>query len=221
MCCPTHYQSHSNSFTVTAFFVRFRTSTWESKLSPLPDSLALILSLPPYSLSLTRIRQAKTQGHVIFGSKQRVRATTQAMNFQLHAGETKLLKGVIRKHDRNNWRLECCKWELPISLSISEVELLVALDGVEPVRERVVVKRNNKLEDIPEETELPSDNSADANAEVEEARTNLEMDLEVLKWAMDVGIWVLCLGFGYMLSRASKPNIRPPRRIFDLYHLLS
>ncbi|KAK7306849.1 hypothetical protein VNO77_44809 [Canavalia gladiata] len=216
-----------------------------SKPTPLPESLTLILCFPLDSnsrnkvpfLSLRRMRQTTTEACVTFGSMQRVRATTQTLSFQLYVGETELLKGVIRKN-HNDWKLECCKCELQSCLGISEVELFVALDGVVAIRERVVmpvVKTRNgkyntrwsnkllKLEDIPEETELQSDDDddVDVNTEVEEACVNLEMDLEVLRRAMDMGIWVLCLGMGYMVSRASIPNIRPPRRFFDLYHFLS
>ncbi|XP_061360334.1 uncharacterized protein LOC133304332 [Gastrolobium bilobum] len=109
----------------------------------------------------------------------------------------------------NTLKLECCKVELPSSFSISEMELKVVLDGHVPTRERVATPstRNNKhkvmkLEAIPEETELVH-TKGDANSELEEACIHLEMDLEVLRRAFDMGIWVLFLGLGYMVSRAS------------------
>ncbi|KAL2327118.1 hypothetical protein Fmac_020545 [Flemingia macrophylla] len=80
------------------------------------------------------------------------------------------------------------------------------------MRERVVMKmwkeKRHKLEDIPEETELRVDTqSHDA---FEEVQVHLETDLEILRRAMDVGIWALCLGFGFMLSRNSIPRFRRP-----------
>ncbi|KAK7393843.1 hypothetical protein VNO78_22407 [Psophocarpus tetragonolobus] len=78
------------------------------------------------------------------------------------------------------------------------------LHGLVPIRERVGLKqyniRMNKLEDIPEETELP----VDYVPELEEARLHLETDLKVLRMSMDMGIWALCLGFGFILSRTAR-----------------
>ncbi|KAK9103943.1 hypothetical protein Sjap_021197 [Stephania japonica] len=78
-----------------------------------------------------------------------------------------------------------------------------------------------QLEEIPEESELdlsfyhdhhhqhptttttspsPSNSSEDDDDAV-------EMELEGVRWAVDLGIWVLCLGLGYFVSKASsKPK---------------
>lgn len=102
-----------------------------------------------------------------------------------------------------------------------------------PIKDRVLVKHHKTtLEDIPEETELRSDTNVeshddddvdefDGTTELEEAQVHLETDLEVLRRAMDMGIWALCLGFGYMLSRTSIPHLRKPPRIFGFYYHLS
>ena len=169
----------------------------------------------------------------VFGCKQKVRATAQVLRFQLYVGETKLLKGAIRKLEDNhhsNLKLECCKCELmPGAFSISEADLLVAFDGHVATSGKVTVKEHwmrnskhrtnkSKLEDIPEETELRVDADVgvddDANPEIEEAAIHLEMDLEVLRKAMDMGIWVLCLGLGFMVSKASITNFRPRPTFF-------
>lgn len=65
-----------------------------------------------------------------------------------------------------------------------------------------------KLENIPEETELYVDNSnKDTHVEdLEEACIHLEMDLEVLRKSIDVGVCVLCLGLGYMVSTKFRPR---------------
>ncbi|KAJ1376040.1 hypothetical protein SESBI_50360 [Sesbania bispinosa] len=236
---PSHSQVHDDGdpFTITAFFVRL----WPSDLElDAYDSLTLLLHLPlnnnnktvteiPFPTTtkpaiLTLRRMCNTDGHVIFGSKETVHvATTKVLKFQLYAGEAKMLKGAIRK-DRD-WKLKCFKCELPSAFSsISEVELLVGLDGHVPIRERVIKTRNNnnkhrrnrtnnklKLEDIPEETELHIDNQggdAEVNREIEEACVHLEMDLEVLRRSLDMGIWVLCLGLGFMVSKASITRFR-------------
>ncbi|KAE9587427.1 hypothetical protein Lal_00031833 [Lupinus albus] len=83
------------------------------------------------------------------------------------------------------------------------------------VRNKKQRMKKLKLEDIPEDKELfciGNSNSyidddhgcVDMNTEVEEA---LEMDLEVLRRTVDMGIWVVCLGLGYMFSKA---KFRPP-----------
>ncbi|XP_058781720.1 uncharacterized protein LOC131655936 [Vicia villosa] len=66
-----------------------------------------------------------------------------------------------------------------------------------------------KLENIPEETELYVDNSNEDThhpGELEEACIHLEMDLEVLRKSIDVGVCVLCLGLGYMVSTKLRPR---------------
>ncbi|XP_058727728.1 uncharacterized protein LOC131599360 [Vicia villosa] len=65
-----------------------------------------------------------------------------------------------------------------------------------------------KLENILEETELYVDNSNEDIhlEELEEACIHLEMDLEVLRKSIDVGVCVLCLGLGYMVSTKFRPR---------------
>jgi hypothetical protein len=36
----------------------------------------------------------------------------------------------------------------------------------------------------------------------------VEMELEGVRWAIDVGVWVVCLGVGFMVSRASAKSLR-------------
>ena len=59
-----------------------------------------------------------------------------------------------------------------------------------------------KLEDIPEETELEDE----THPELEEACVHLEMDLQVLRKSLDMGLCVLCLGVGYMVSTKFRPR---------------
>ncbi|CAI0441825.1 unnamed protein product [Linum tenue] len=41
--------------------------------------------------------------------------------------------------------------------------------------------------------------------------TDEEMDLEGVGWAVDVGLWVMCLGVGYLVSKASTKRLRRMR----------
>lgn len=71
-------------------------------------------------------------------------------------------------------------------------------------------RRTNKLklEDIPEETELhiDNDNDNDTDPEFEEACSHLEIDLQVLRRSLDMGLCVLCLGLGYIVSTKFRPR---------------
>nr|AFK48495.1 unknown [Lotus japonicus] len=193
--------------------------------------------LPPYSPATVTLRRMRFPGEIsgdtramIFGSKETVQVTTtQSLRFQLYHAETKILKGTIkrRRNEKEKWKLECCNCENPSSFSISEAEFLFAIDGHAPITARfgfaagsVPVFKHHKnkklrrtkmnLEDIPEETELlcGDDGHADTDTELEEVCDHLEMDLQVLRKSLDVGIWVLCLGVGFMVSRASITKFR-------------
>lgn len=126
--------------------------------------------------------------------------------------------GDIDPFTNHNWpRLERCKCNnslnghVAVCDKVNDEKSMPTIMGL--VRNNTNKKhRINKLklllEDIPEDKELRIDDDNNdveyANPEVEEA---LEMDLEVLRRAFDMGIWVVCLGLGYMFSRA---NFRPP-----------
>ncbi|KAJ9148142.1 hypothetical protein P3X46_030226 [Hevea brasiliensis] len=106
------------------------------------------------------------------------------------------------------------------------VEGHVALSGrAEMVSRRKKERRVgfDRLEVIPEETEEADDESVGEiccdckyhrwnDGELDEVcgpDCNLmEMDLEGMRWAVDVGIWVMCLGVGYLVSKASARSLR-------------
>ncbi|RDX88414.1 hypothetical protein CR513_29994, partial [Mucuna pruriens] len=66
-----------------------------------------------------------------------------------------------------------------------ESQSQLELDVKQKNKRRNKKQRIKKLEDIPEETDLPIDTP----------QLQLERDLELLNRAMDMGIWALCLGF--------------------------
>lgn len=39
-----------------------------------------------------------------------------------------------------------------------------------------------------------------------------EVEMEGVRWAVDVGIWVVCLGVGFLVSKASSTRIIRQRR---------
>lgn len=117
------------------------------------------------------------------------------------------------------------------------VEVLVAAEGHAPMCERVELaalrrrKRKargfRKLEEIPEEREEEEEDSVDVtegrcsdceeggDSEGEEGGREEMMELWEMeggvKWAVDVGIWVMCLGVGLLVSKASSKSLRRKR----------
>ncbi|EEF43434.1 uncharacterized protein LOC8288834 [Ricinus communis] len=114
-------------------------------------------------------------------------------------------------------------------------DVAVAVDGQKAVLcgrvEMVLEKKMNKkrkggfkrLEVIPEEREESNDDNghhgesvsvSDSGDDPEEGRgpdchmMDMDLDLEGMKWAADLGILVLCLGVGYLVSKASARSLR-------------
>ncbi|XP_048132855.1 uncharacterized protein LOC115748022 [Rhodamnia argentea] len=117
-------------------------------------------------------------------------------------------------------------------------EVCVAAEGHVAMCERVEMvarKRSRKsnrgfygLEDIPEERESDSESDggrrccccegecgSEGREEEEEEEgadgEDWEVNTEGVRWAVDVGIWVACLGVGYLVSKASAKSLRRRR----------
>lgn len=225
-----------NVLKIRAFFVHIGLSASgfngnPGNADPLPQFLTLVFLPPNPTLSLYRlVNHPLPHPHVIFGAgiRQRLRATQGLCTFQLYFGKAKqLLKGVFIKEDDHHWRLEC-RSRLPShSRQISEAQLCVALefdDGHVSMNHRVVVKPKEKiiikhcinargweLEQIPEEKELHYYNAHASESDVQQPGSGVILDFEPLRWALDLGIWVVCLGLGvgYLVSKASIRKFRP------------
>lgn len=183
-------------------------------------------------VTLYRLVNAKVNdGEAVFGSRELVRVS-EGVRFEVYMGEDKVLKGIFRKDGDQEWKLECkCGLEGDIvGADVSEVEVCVAVEGKIAMSERVtmVVKRKrnrrrfNGLEEIPEvreaDPEIESDGCICCHCGFEigdECEGDLEKDVDVegVRWAVDVGIWVVCLGVGFLVSKASVKSLRR-RRIF-------
>lgn len=245
------YQSNGRDrLRIRAFFVRF--SGLDTR-KPIPESLTL-LYLPrindnvlevdgstirpdsPAFVTLHRVVSAKTrsENEVIFGSRERVRAN-EAVRFEVYLRDEKVLKGIFRKGEGSEWKLEC-KCAIESEVRVTEAEVHVAVEGHVAMNEKVemVVKNSNRrkkkkcarLEEIPEEREeqeeeSESDSCCCCCAEEEsgsdggdlEEDCALEMDVEGVRWAVDMGIWVMCFGLGFLVSKASVKSLRR-RKIF-------
>ncbi|KAK9197599.1 hypothetical protein WN944_012782 [Citrus x changshan-huyou] len=191
----------------------------------------------PAFVTLYRVVTAKTDdGEVIYGSREPV-VVTDAVSFEVYFDEEKVLKGIFRK-DEADWRLKCkCVLDREIGdVNGAVAEVYVGLDGHAAIIERVVLKskrRNNhhyinshrrmtfdlELEEIPEERGVESEPESDgccscscscscgSDVDVQDEEA-IHLELDGVRWAVDVGIWVMCLGVGYLVSKASAKSLR-------------
>ena len=240
------YQSNGRDrLRIRGFFVRF--SGLDTR-KPIPESLTL-LYLPrindnvlevdgstirpdsPAFVTLHRVVSAKTrsENEVIFGSRERVRAN-EAVRFEVYLRDEKVLKGIFRKGEGSEWKLEC-KCAIESEVRVTEAEVHVAVEGHVAMNEKVemVVKNSNRrtkkkcarLEEIPEEREeqeeesesdgccrcCGEEESGSDGGDLREDYT-VEMDVEGVRWAVDMGIWVMCFGLGFLVSKASVKSLR-------------
>ncbi|XP_050150176.1 uncharacterized protein LOC126625139 [Malus sylvestris] len=255
MCRSTDYhgfQSLRDRLKIREFFLRF---SGLNTREPLPESLSLIY-LPrineneleihgskirpdsPAFVTLYRVVNAKVrEGEVVFGSREPVEAG-DGIRFEVYLREEKVLKGLFRKDEGQEWKLECkCVLEGErVAAEVTEAEVCVAVEGHVAMNERVsmVVKKTKKhrkcgfkrLEEIPEEGEVDDESDgcccncgsdggdSETGSDVDgEDEGEMEMDMGGVRWAVDVGIWVMCLGVGYFVSKASSKSLTRRRLI--------
>lgn len=195
-----------------------------------PDSTAFVM--------LHRNITVKTSsGEAIYGSRERVVAS-EGVTIEVYLREEKILKGTFRKDDEEEWKLDCkSALEREMNLvdhDVAVADVYVGLEGNVAVIDRVemVVKRKRNgrrcgskgmaLAQIPEEREVDidefkSDGCRCCSCGEEDHESDggdlEEIEFEGVSWAVDVGIWVMCLGVGYLVSKASAKSLRR-KRIF-------
>jgi hypothetical protein len=238
MCRSTDYHGFQSNdrdrrLRIRAFFVRF--SGLDPVRKPLPDS-ATLLYLPrineqaldvdgssvrpdsPAFVTLHRVVKSRTrEGEAVFGSREPVRAG-EGVRFEVYLREERVVKGIFRKDEGQEWKLECkCAVESESANEADVAEVYVAVEGHVAMSEKVdmVVRRRRKrrgcggLEEIPEEREegIEPDVGCCRCGEGESGSDGGdlqdEMDMEGVRWAVDLGIWVMCLGVGFLVSKAS------------------
>ncbi|CAK7335815.1 unnamed protein product [Dovyalis caffra] len=171
--------------------------------------------------------EKKEDGEFVFGSRERVRVR-EGVRFEVYLSEERVLEGVFRRiDDVEKWKLVCGGGG---GGDVGVVEVCVALEGHVALSERVVKKKRKskrglcgKLEVIPEEREVAEDESDGGcccdregrgmyDGDLEEGCgldcEKVEMELEGVRWAIDVGVWVVCLGVGFMVSSATAKSLR-------------
>ncbi|XVF51227.1 hypothetical protein PTKIN_Ptkin04bG0167600 [Pterospermum kingtungense] len=191
----------------------------------------------PAFVTLHRMVKVKTRdGEAIYGSRERVRAG-DGVRFEVYSREEKVLKGVFRREEGQKWKMECkCAVEREDGETNggerAVADVCVAVEGEATMGERVemVVRKRRKnrrvgfdhLEEIPEESESDggccscgcgcgeSDDGGDCSGG-REMKMDMDIETEGLRWAFDVGIWVMCFGVGYLVSKASAKSLRRMR----------
>ncbi|KAJ6414962.1 hypothetical protein OIU84_003877 [Salix udensis] len=178
---------------------------------------------------IVEVGKKEGEGEVMFGSRERVRVN-EGVRFEVYLREERVLEGIFRRDaDLERWKLECYGGRGGDDVRVLAVR--VAVEGQVAFVETVVTRKRkskrgcDRLEVIPEEREVVEDESdgkcdcdcdcdgrglygGDLEEECGPDCAEVEMELEGIRWAIDVGVWVMCLGVGYMVSRASVKSLR-------------
>ncbi|XP_065858982.1 uncharacterized protein [Euphorbia lathyris] len=195
-----------------------------------PDSSAFV--------TLHRVVNVKTKaGEAIFGSRSRVSAAG-GIRFEVFTRDDKILEGIFRKDGEEEWRLECeCGVESEKdggAVAVAEVCVAVegqgkghtALSGRVEMASKKKKTRKGRLEVIPEENEEAAEeeeeeedccgceygnigsDGGDSGEVCGPGCDMMDMDMEGVRWAVDLGVWVMCFGVGYLVSKASARSLR-------------
>ncbi|MBA0744416.1 hypothetical protein Gogos_007042 [Gossypium gossypioides] len=189
---------------------------------------SIIQSGSPAFVTLHRLVKLKTRdGEAIYGSRERVRAG-DGVRFEVYSREEKVLNGVLRREEEK-WKMECkCALESGntemIGGKAAVADVCVAVEGDVAMGERVemVVRKCRKnrrvgfdqLEDIPEEREEESERDGGfccSCGEADGGGEEVDIEAEGVSWAFDVGIWIICFGVGYFVSKATAKSLRRMR----------
>ncbi|KAM7251693.1 hypothetical protein ACFE04_023576 [Oxalis oulophora] len=240
MCRSTDFSqrySDRNRLKITSFVVKFP-SFYDCVESltllylPRIDETELVIDgdkIRPDAAAFVTLHRSVAGGGVVFGSRERVKAS-EGLRFVVYAKDDKVIKGIFRKDEDDEWKLECkCETE---SLN-GVVEVKVGVEGHVAVFDRVEMRKRksrscnlvSKLEEIPEERDFDDSDESDGGCcctcdeedDVDRSKPldceELEMEVEGVKWAVDMGFWVMCLGVGYLVSKATVKNLRLIRRL--------
>ncbi|CAN0908918.1 hypothetical protein LINGRAHAP2_LOCUS25543 [Linum grandiflorum] len=185
-------------------------------------------------LDLHRLVDVKTKpGEAIYGCREAVQATG-GVSFEVYLKDERVLDGIFTKDEEHGWNLDCS------GSGVVDVCVAVA-DQMAPLSERVKLvaaarKRScrkgrvGRLVVIPEDAENDCDDGDGSDGrcccdcdgtesgsndedweEISGPEEEGEMELEGVGWAVDVGLWVMCLGVGYLVSKASTKRLRRMR----------
>ncbi|XP_074278821.1 uncharacterized protein LOC141602438 [Silene latifolia] len=150
--------------------------------------------------------------------------------FEVHAAEIRVLKGVFREINGEelgkSWRVECKYMgdERRIDVmgvKVTEMEVVVVAEECSGVLLKAKAKAEGKMKgfrrvllaEIPEVMEDDvEEGQGDGEEEEEgkkwdEAAEMVEAEMDGVKWVVEVGFWVGCLGVGLLVSRVSSRSL--------------
>ncbi|CAA0828469.1 Unknown protein [Striga hermonthica] len=148
-----------------------------------------------------------SDGSTKYGSRERVVACEGA-RFEIYAGEVRVLNGIFRRDERL-WKVEC---ECTTS-DLAEMLMVEVEEEGRPVKVEIVRKQRRRvaggeLEEIPEVGE--GDYKcwcSECGGGVEEVEEEEEEMEEGVRWAVEVGIWAVCFGVGYLISVSTSKRL--------------
>jgi hypothetical protein len=204
---------------IRAFYLRLSSpaaALAELSLVYLPaiGGAALVLNgsaLPPAAPAEVKLRQVAGDA-AAYASPDRV-AAAEGARFEAYAGKERAAEGVFTRRPGGGWRVECHRHG---SSAVAEVAVLLE-DGMLMRGKARASKRGmgcvaTRLEGIPEEAadvgwgcecglcgeeewEVVGDYDDDGGKLVEE-----DVEAETVRWAMEMGVWAVCLGVGLLAT---------------------
>lgn len=213
---------------VRAFYLRLSSSssaTAAAELAlvyhPAIGGAALALNgraLPPAAPAEVALRRVAGDA---YASADHV-AAAEGARFEVYAGKEMAAEGVFRRRggraeEGAGWRVECRRASAPAAAAVAEVIVLAEGGVLMRDRARAAVSRRGmgcgatRLEGIPEEaTDVGWGCQCGSCGEEEwevvggesddEAWKEEEVEVETVRWAMEMGVWAVCLGVGLLAT---------------------
>lgn len=230
--CRGFQQNERDRLKIKAFYIHLSISCTKKPILPdfltlhyLPRINGTLLSIngstirpdSPAFVTLHRVWTPSSEQDAVYGCKERISAC-EGVRFEVYFGDLKFVKGVFRKdydHDDDEgeeWVMGCRCDEVVEGVKSAQVSVAVEGGGVVNERVEMVAERRRRrcceLEEIPEVREegecCDVCRCSECSGEDDDDDGEVEgVEMEGVRWAVDVGIWVACIGVGYLVSRAS------------------
>ncbi|PKA46520.1 Uncharacterized protein AXF42_Ash012653 [Apostasia shenzhenica] len=204
--------------------------------TPLEINGAKVRADTPAFVVLHRVRSAEA----LFANTDRVRAA-EGVRVEIYIGAEKLLKGTLRRSvggidgggegERREMECRVVGESDGAAIGVAAAEVCVVAERGVLMREKVEMavagrarRRRRfclKLQEIPEEGE----GEACDYGEISSAEDEWEMvrsdgcdglEMEGIRWAVDLGMWVACLAVGLLVSKASAMGLRRIKSLQDV-----
>lgn len=220
---------------IRAFTVRLSSSSSSSSdaltLHYLPRINGTSIEVEGFSVAaecpaFVTLHRVVSSASAVYASRERV-VVCEGARFQIYAEGVRVLRGMFRRvggESTYTWKVECRMDDDEDVFTAAEVT--VAAEGDAAVMREYCERRRRsrrkyccEMEEIPEEREEGQEEESgvcgccecgggdDGVAEhVAEASAG---------WAVDVGIWVVCIGVGYLVTKASSTRFTSRKSILS------